>query len=338
VKKFLLIQTAFPGDVILATSLIEKLHQYFPETKIDFLLRKGNESILANNPYLNEIIQWDKRQNKYSGLYRLISVIRKKKYDCVINLQRFGSSGILTLLSGAKSKIGFDKNPFSFFFTSKITHQIGNGKHEIERNHELIKELTDSVPAKPKLYPSADDFAKVKTLLQQTINNKPYVCIAPASVWFTKQWPKEKWSELINNLPVDMVVFLIGSKDDVELCNSIRLQTIESKSALVFNVAGKFSFLESAALMNSSTMNYVNDSAPLHITSAMNAPVTVIFCSTIPAFGFGPLSNKSKISETTLKLECRPCGLHGFKACPLQHFNCAQSIQINDVLGITDHK
>lgn len=337
-KKFLLIQTAFPGDVILATSLIEKIHQHFPDAKIDFLLRKGNESILTNNPYLSEIYQWDKRKNKYSNLFKLVSVLRKNKYDFTINLQRFTGSGLITVLSGAKCKIGFNKNPLSFLFTSKISHQIGNGKHEIERNHELIKELTDPIPAKPKLYPSVGDFEKARSLQQETTNGNPYICIAPASVWFTKQWPKEKWSELINHLPDNVAVFLIGSKDDVELCDSIRLQLNKNKSQLVFSLAGKLSFLESAALMSASRMNYVNDSAPLHIASAMNAPVTAIFCSTIPAFGFGPLSEQSRIIETKVKLECRPCGLHGFMACPLKHFNCAQTIEIREVLAITDNK
>lgn len=71
-------------------------------------------------------------------------------------------------------------------------------------------------------------------------------------------------------------------------------------------------------------MNYVNDSAPLHLASAVNAPVTAVFCSTVPAFGFTPLSDFSKIVETKHELDCRPCGLHGFHACPKGHFKCAE--------------
>jgi len=76
-------------------------------------------------------------------------------------------------------------------------------------------------------------------------------------------------------------------------------------------------------------MNYVNDSGPLHLASATNAPVTAFFCSTIPAFGFGPLSANSIIVETHEKLTCRPCGLHGKTACPEGHFLCAKSIGID---------
>jgi heptosyltransferase-2 len=79
--------------------------------------------------------------------------------------------------------------------------------------------------------------------------------------------------------------------------------------------------------MKEAAMNYVNDSAPMHFASAVNAPVTAVYCSTIPAFGFGPLSDKSFIVEIEEPLDCRPCGLHGYRACPRGHFHCAYKIQ-----------
>ena len=63
-QKFLIIQTAFIGDVVLATIIIEKLHSNFPDAQIDFLLRKGNEGLLQNHPYLNEVLIWNKKENK----------------------------------------------------------------------------------------------------------------------------------------------------------------------------------------------------------------------------------------------------------------------------------
>jgi heptosyltransferase II len=97
----------------------------------------------------------------------------------------------------------------------------------------------------------------------------------------------------------------------------------------IYNLAGKLSFLQTAALMKDAIMNYVNDSAPMHIASSVNAPVTAVFCSTVPSFGFGPLSQKSFFLETNEKLDCRPCGLHGYKACPKGHFKCAETISVN---------
>ncbi|MEM9025193.1 MAG: glycosyltransferase family 9 protein, partial [Bacteroidota bacterium] len=158
-KQFLIIQTAFIGDVILATPVIEKLHRHYPEARIDFLLRKGNEGLLQGHPHLNEVIIWDKRNKKYNHLFEVIGRIRQVHYDAVINLQRFSSSGFMTFRARAKRKIGFDKNPFAFCYHEKLRHEIGNGKHEVDRNLELIASLTDDGRERPRLYPSAADVA-----------------------------------------------------------------------------------------------------------------------------------------------------------------------------------
>jgi heptosyltransferase-2 len=81
-------------------------------------------------------------------------------------------------------------------------------------------------------------------------------------------------------------------------------------------------------------MNYVNDSAPMHLASAMNAPTCAVYCSTVPAFGFGPLSEKSFIVEIDYPLYCRPCGLHGYNACPEKHFKCAYDIEVKRLADI----
>src|SRR5262245_35225491 len=112
-QRILVVQTAFIGDVVLATGLVEKLHQHFPDARIDFLVRKGNESLLTNHPYLNEVLVWDKKKNKQRNLLKMLKRIRGNKYDKVINVQRFAATGILTAFSGGKETIGFDKNPFS---------------------------------------------------------------------------------------------------------------------------------------------------------------------------------------------------------------------------------
>ena len=322
-RSFLIIQTAFIGDVILATALIEKLHQFYPNANIDFLVRKGNETLLDNHPFLREVIVFDKKK-KYRNLYELLGRIRRTNYDVVVNVQRFATTGFITVISGAKETIGYNKNPLSFLFDRRIAHQIGE-VHEVERNQRLIETLTDQVPANPKLYPSERDFEKVKVYQSES-----YYCIAPTSVWFTKQWPAEKWIELIKFYQHRKIksIYLLGAPIDHHVCESIRLASGWNG---VSNLAGKLTFLESAALMKSALMNFVNDSAPMHLASAMNAPVTAIYCSTVPSFGFGPLSDKSFAIETKEKLACRPCGLHGFKNCPEGHFKCAYGIEISVV-------
>lgn len=330
-QKFLVIQTAFIGDVVLATALIEKLHQQFPQAIIDFLVREGNEGLLKNHPFLSEVLVWKKKNGKYKNLLKLLKAIRQKRYDKVINVQRFAATGFLTTFSNAKETIGFNKNPWSFFFSKKIKHEISteeNYIHEVERNQKLIESFTGSAPAQPRLYPAKEDYEKVRQF-----QSKPYICIAPASVWFTKQYPAEKWISFVSQLPHLYNIYILGAPSDLALGDQIK-NTANHPN--VINLAGKLNFLQSVALQKSAVMNYVNDSAPMHFASSVNAPVTAIYCSTVPSFGFGPLSQKSNIVQTLEPLACKPCGLHGYKKCPLGHFKCAHTITDKQLLSVLD--
>lgn len=327
-QKILVIQTAFIGDVVLATGLLESLHQQYPTAALSILVRKGNESLFKQHPFIKEVFIWDKRTKKYSHLFQIIREIRQRKFDLLINVQRFAATGLITIFSGAKTTIGFDKNPLSVFFSRRIKHVFSKGDidlHEIQRNHQLIVTKNQPEAARPKLYPSDADYATV-----EDFKENPYICMAPASVWFTKQYPEAQWVKLLQIIPKHYQVYLLGAPSDAETCNRI-LAAANCSNAK--SLAGQLNFLESAALMKTAVMNYVNDSAPMHFASSVNAPVTAIYCSTIPAFGYGPLSDNKHIVEVRQALDCRPCGIHGRKECPKGHFNCANLIDQVDLLA-----
>lgn len=318
-KKILIIQTAFLGDVILATPVISELKRIYPDSTIDVLVKKGNQSLLENNPKTGTVYTFNKADGKWKDIFRLIKLFRKNRYDLIINLHRFSSSGIIAGFSGGKKVYGFRKNPFSFLYSKKFDHVIGDGTHEVERNLSIIQEFGAEKLVRPELFPSDDDFEKVTPFTQS-----PFVTMAPSSVWFTKQLPKEKWLELIMKTPKEKQIFLLGGPADKDLCEEI-IKNAHTEN--ISSLAGELSLLQSAALMSKAVMNYVNDSGPLHLASSMNANVTAYFCSTVPSFGFGPLSDNSTIKEV-LNLPCRPCGLHGHKACPEGHFKCGKNMEV----------
>lgn len=322
-QRILVIQNAFIGDAILATAVLEKLHTYYPSASISFLVRKDAAGLFENHPFINELMIFDRKSGKWKELFRLSKIIRSSKFSAVITLQRFGSSGFLTWRSAAKIKCGFSSNPFSFCFTNKVKHELDKGYHEIYRNQQVIATLTDETPVMPKLYPQTNHDHEI-----QSYKNNSYITISPASVWFTKQWPTEKWIELISRLSTGTNVYLLGGKADELLCEKIALASSNIK---VVNLAGKLSFLGSAALMKGAKMNFTNDSAPLHMCGAVGAKLSAVFCSTVTEFGFGPVLNDSKVIETKEKLDCRPCGIHGHKKCPKGHFKCALAIDVNKI-------
>jgi ADP-heptose:LPS heptosyltransferase len=319
-QKILIIQTAHTGDVVLATGLIESIKAQVPDAQIDFLLRKGNESLLIGSHQLNKVLIWDKKKDKYRGLVRLLFTVRKQAYDAVINCQRFAASGLLCGGSAAPYRIGFKNNPLSFLFSHRVEHKIESGVHETDRNHALLKVLGIWDKHLPRLYPPNP---KIET-------KKPYIVIAPASVWFTKQWPEHKWKEFIQAVKLHYFIYIIGSVAEFELGERLSAQSKDS----VTNLCGKISLLEAAGVIKHAKMLFCNDSAPLHMASAVDVPTAAIFCSTIPDFGFGPLAEGSAVVESSVELSCRPCGLHGHKSCPKGHFKCAENISVQQLMDI----
>ena len=312
--RILIIQTAFLGDVILATSVVNSIKAQYPEAQVDLLVKKGNELLVLGHPNIHRLLTFDKSR-KWREIVRLVRANRATRYDFIVNLHRFASSGLIAVLSQTKT-IGFDKNPLSRFYTLKLPHPISKGIHEIDRNFTLIAALGVKHLVKPSIVPSEDAMKNVREYQEM-----PYVCFAPASVWATKQLPMEKWVELSKKQ--DHLIYLLGGPSDHALCETIKTQ-IPGRTV---NLAGNLSLMESIALMMGSVRNHVNDSGPLHFASAVNAPVTAYFCSTVTDFGFGPLSDDSEVKEVT-GLACRPCGLHGKKECPEGHFKCGKELVV----------
>ncbi len=322
-NRILIIQTAFIGDVVLATPLVIKLKGSFPRASIDFLVRKGNEELLKYDKKINEILIWDKGSGKNLELLRVIKNVRKRKYDLIVNVQRFASTGLITWLSGARIKVGFDKNPLAFTLNRKVRHSLDKNLHEVERNLKLIEHWTDGKFIRPSIEIGDEIENSVKRW-----KGEDYLVIAPTSVWFTKQFPASHWIEFLRCMDFQGKIYLIGSDEDQKACEEIR-QACEMPN--VENLCGKLSLLQSAALIKDAKHTYANDSAPQHFASAFNAPVTTVFCSTVPEFGFGPLSDESRIVQIEKKLDCRPCGLHGRKKCPKGHFKCAKEITVSQL-------
>lgn len=318
----LIIQTAFLGDVILLTAALESIHQAYPKTQIDLVLKKGCERIFEHHPFVNKIYVWDKK-NKYPSLFRLLLQLRKMKYDIVFNFHRHLNTGLMTWAARAKYKVGFSENPLSRLYTHKkdFENQTTKHLHETEKNFQLLPSLLNTVYQKPKLYPQNAPCVK-------KYQKQPYITVHPASAWETKRVPTEIWTGFIDSLPKDLQVYILASEREKPICQAILEKCQVHKTEIITK---ELTLLQVGALMKGALMNYTCDSAPAHIATAVNAPVCVIFCSTSPSQGFYPLSDTSYIAETPIALTCRPCGKHGHKKCPHTHFYCGKTLSTADL-------
>jgi heptosyltransferase-2 len=343
--KILIIQTAYLGDVILTLPVVQNIKNQLPEAEIDFLCIPQTETVLRNNPYIRNLIVYDKRgKNKFSKLKEIISSVKKTKYDIVISPHRSFRSALITHLSGADIRIGFDKNSMSNLLTHRVAY-IKN-THEILRNLELIKVIPGIIPAKenqilkPELFPSKEDVEFVNKFFstqhfyppqadKHSIHSIHLAALAPCSKWFTKQLSEGKTIEVINALiNSGYQVALIGGSDDAGFCGKIESKV--SNSNLV-NLCGKLTPLQSKVVIEKSDCLITVDSAAAHLGASADTPIVQIYGSTVPAFGFYPLTSKSVIIENKT-LSCRPCTDHGRDSCPLKHFKCIEDLDVGVIV------
>lgn len=319
--RILIIQTAFIGDLILTLPLIQTLKKNIPDSTIDLLCIPYTKEVVKNNPYISNVIVFDKHKKKsIKDIIYLANNLKKEKYEYAFLPHRSIRSGLIAMLSKIENRIGFKKTLFDFLYTKSVEYQ--SDIHEIDRNLSLIKFLKfKEIYRIPELFPDDSDKFFVNDFLDNNNIVEKFVCIAPGSKWFTKRWPIDYFIELIKMFNNENIkVILIGGKEDSDICNSI---TIEINN--IINTSGIFSLLQTAELIKRSSLLISNDSAPIHIATSMNTPVIDIYGPTTPEIGFYPLSEKS-ISIEIKDLNCRPCKIHGGNKCPVRTFDCMKNI------------
>lgn len=319
-KKFIIIHTAFIGDIVLSTPVIEKIKRNSPESEIYYLTTPQGAAVLKNNPDIKEILIYDKknRDKGFKGFIKIVNKIRELKIDEAIIPHRYLRSSAIAFLAGIKNRTGYDIASGSFLFTKKVEYK--KSLHEVERILSLA-EGENPEESNIKLYPSKEEVEKVETLWKTGgLTGKKVVVIAPGSKWFTKMWPTEYFNELLKKLALheEIKVLVIGGKDE----ESLKIE----KTTNVENIIGKSTLLELKAIFDKSDIVVTNDSSPIHIASATKTFIIAIFGATVRAFGFYPWSKNSRVMEID-GLKCRPCGIHGGKSCPEGHFKCMREIK-----------
>jgi len=326
----LVIQTSFLGDVILTTPLIAELAKRGP---VDALVTPEGAAALANNPNLETILRYDKRNTYGSalGLWQTVKAIRSKRpYEKVFLAQGSFRSGLLGMMTGSRERIGFATSTGRLLYTTEV--QYRPDLHHAERLLSLAFAGAPTPPAepvRPRLYPSDDDRAIVDGFIRRgTDADAPFVALAPGSAWGTKRWPY--YLDLARRLAPDFRIAIVGSKADTEVAAAI---TDAVGTDGVINTAGSLSLLASAELIGRAQAIVTNDSAPQHLASAMGTPTLTIFGPTVPEFGFGPLAERRAVAGHEY-LECRPCHRHGPERCPLGHWRCMRELTTEHIMSL----
>jgi heptosyltransferase-2 len=322
------LQTAFIGDVVLATPLLESARRSCPGDSVVAVVRAGCENLIENNPYADEILIWDKR-GRGSGVTGL-AVFSKRLRDHSIHTalipHRSLRTALAAMFSGIRTRIGFSRGGGSFLHTSRVPYRYGI--HEVERNLMLAEAAGgEHTGFRPSIFPDDRD----RETIDGIISPDTVFCVfAPGSVWPTKMWPAEQYIETGRSFAGKGIrIVLSGGEADRGVCGEISGSIPGS-----FDVSGHLTLRQSAELYRRSLFILTGDTAPQHIGAAMDARVFALFGPTVREFGFWPYTDRGTVIEESL--ECRPCGAHGHHQCPERTHLCMRRITPVDIIRTID--
>ena len=314
----LVIQTAFLGDVVLTLPLLHRLAE--AHGPVDILTTPSARPLVAAHPAVREAIAYDKRgrDRGLGGLLGIGRALRARRYARVYLPHRSWRSATLALLAGAPERIGFHDSPAAWSYTRRMRRGPG---HETVRLLRLAGTGL-SLPPVPWLAIAPADTARAEAWLEQRGVTRPFLVLAPGSAWGTKRWGG--FAALAERGSVPMVV--VGGSEDALLGEAIAA----AAPGRAHNAAGVLSLGEAAAVIGRARALVTNDSAPLHLATAVGTPVVAVFGPTVPEFGFGPLGPQARVVQHR-GLDCRPCSSHGPPVCPLNHHRCMRDISVTAV-------
>lgn len=314
-KNILIVRLSAIGDALHCTPITRALRKKYPNAKISWIIGDKSKEILLGNPFLDEIVIWNKdewekllKTDLLAG-YRAFRVLEKalqaEQYDLVVDVHAQLVPGLITWRSGAPIRVGFSnaKELAPLFYNRKapqkrnlpITQQYLGVLEALgisEYNTDMI------MPIAPENYQNA---ANIWDKYNISVSDK-VIILNPSTTWMTKCWPAENFAQLGNYLlqETGIKIVLTGAKADIPLVCQIK----EKIHGDVVDIVGSTSLKDLAAIAQKCDLCITGDTGPLHIAGAVGTPTLSLFGPTDPQV-YTPLGEQH--SSILTPAPCRLC-------------------------------
>jgi len=335
-KRILVVRTDKIGDVVLSTPVIKNLRRYFPNSYIAMMVSPHTKELIEGNPYLDEVIIYDK-ENKHKGWFaslRFSRYLKKKRFDLAIILHPTNRVHLVTFFAGIPKRVGYNRK-LGFLLTDRIPHnkQLGQ-KHESEYNLDLLRYLGLKDLENQIFVPIKEEAKKYvdKLLEKQGIREDDFlIAVHPSATCPSKRWPPERFAELCDKLKekYNLKILVVAGPKDTDLAQKL----INMMKEKAINLAGKLSLGELAYLLKRCRLFISNDSGPVHICSAVGTPVISIFGRNqagLSPLRWGPLGKYDRVIHK--EVGCQVCLAHNCQ----KGFLCLKAISVEDVLKVAE--
>ena len=331
-RRILIIRTDRIGDVLLSTPVIKAVREVYPNSHIAVMVRPYAEEIVDGNPYLDEVILYDKN-GKHKGWFatlKFANELREKRFDLALILHPTNRSNLIPFLAGIPERVGYNKK-LGVFLTKKIKDLKHLGeKHEIDYNLDVLRAVGIEVKERQLYMPVKDEHERVIDrffVLNDLNEGQGIIAFHPGASCPSKRWSAYRFGRVADELieRYKFKVVIIGGPSDAETVKQMHMAMLHTPIVL----SEKHSLGEVAALLKRCKIFISNDSGPVHIAVAVGTPVIAIFGRSDP--GLSPKRwAPTGLNDIVIHKDvgCRECFAHN---CEI-NFKCLEAITIEDAL------
>jgi lipopolysaccharide heptosyltransferase II len=331
-KRILIVRTDRIGDVLLSTPVIRVLREAYPQAYIAMMVSPYAKEIVEGNPYVDDVIIYDKeaKHKSWGRSIRFARNLKKKRFDLSLILHPTNRVHLVTYFAGIPRRIGYDRK-LGFLLTDKVKHTKHLGeKHESEYNLDLVR-LLGIEPLDNALYMPlkqySERWAEDLFLGQGIKETDKLLAIHPGASCPSKIWPNERFALVADRLieKYGFKILVVSGPKDISLAQSL----IKNMRHPAINIAGKTSLSQLASILKRCRLFISNDSGPVHVACAVGTPVISIFGRSQKGLSpkrWGPVGGKDKILHKDVG--CVECLAHD---CA-KEFACLKEITADDVI------
>ncbi len=332
-KKILIVRLDRIGDVLLSTPAIKAARDTYPDSHIAVMVRPYAKDIVEGNPYLNEVILYDRsgREKNLSGNLKFIDHLRRKNFDIALILHPTKRTHIITFLAGIPVRVGYDKK-WGNLLTKKIPNVKQFGlKHEIDYTLDILKYAGIETNDRALYMPLKETSEKaISEVFEKNGITKDSLIITlnPGASCASKRWRPENFAKVGDLLARERgaKIIIISDLKDKPFAD----KTTALMKVAPLNLAGMTSVADIASVLKRSRLFISNDSGPVHIACAVGTPVIAIFGRSDKGLSperWGPTGKRDIILHKYVG--CAVCLAHNCKI----GFKCLEAITPEEVLA-----
>jgi lipopolysaccharide heptosyltransferase I len=284
-ENILLIKPSSLGDVVMALPALSALRRSFPQARIHWLIRPEFAPLIEGHPHVDEILLFDRKflaeawrsAAACRGLFSLVSELRHRRFDAVLDLQGLFRTGLLAWLSGCRQRFGPRWREMAHLFYTTAVRPRREWIHVVDYYLKLVEAMGASdlraefvLPEKPAAGAAARDL-----LSRHKIDLNRYAVVIPGSAQTSKCWPVERFAALVDRLASEhgLAVAATGGKAENGMIEMIRSLAKHPPA----NLASQTSLPELVEVLRGAELVVSNDTGPGHIAAALGRPLVMMF-------------------------------------------------------------